>query len=265
MGKIIAVSTNKGGSGKTSLVTNLAGALAQAKGKKVLIIDTDGQGNTSLAFGLNPNELKRTIYDVLMGSCSPEEAIVSVGSGVDILPSNSDMDFFDIEVLTNTERLDNPFYLLKSALKTIADNYDYVFIDTPPSLGLIAGNVMTYAETVIIPFQPELFAVRGLVRLVETVNDFKSAHNPKLSVLGVVGMMVDARTGLHKEMLQQAKMYCEDKSIRLFDTVIPKSIKFASATAYAGKPAVWVEKSHLLVHAYYDLLNELLEGDDDNE
>ena len=260
MGKIIAVSTNKGGSGKTSLVTNLAGVLGLKK-KKVLIIDTDGQGNTSMAFGLNPSDMNPTIYDVLMGKIKPEEAILNVGYKVDLLPSNSDMDFFDIEVLTNVERVKNPFYLLKNALGNIADSYDYIFIDTPPSLGLVAGNVLTYADTVIIPFPPELFAVRGLVRLVDTVNDFKEGYNPGLTIKGVVGMMVDSRTSLHNEMLVQAMAYCGSQDIKMYDTFIPKSIKFASATAYSGKPAVWVDKKNPLVNSYTKLLNEIIKGD----
>lgn len=263
MGKVIAVSTNKGGSGKTSLTTNLAAAIATKHKKKVLIIDIDGQGNASLAFGLNPIELKTTIYDVLVGDSTPEEAIVNVGPGVDILPSNSDMDFFDIEVLTNFKPgSGNPFFMLKEAMGRFQDNYDYVFIDTPPSLGLVVGSVLVYADEVIVPFVPEVFDVKGLVRLLETIKDFKKKHNPRLSVRGVVGTMVDSRTNLHTEMLQQAKDYLGTKDIQMYQNYIPRTIRFASATAYTNMPAVWSDKSNAIVGSYFKLAKEIIKGDD---
>lgn len=260
MGKVIAISTNKGGSGKTSLVTNIAGVIGLKK--KVLIIDTDGQGNTSLAFGINPNKLDPTIYDVLMGEAKPEEAIINVGHNVDILPANGDMDFFDIEVLTDLKKsAGNPFFLMKKALGSLSDKYDYIFIDTPPALGLVVGSVLVYADEVIVPFIPTLYDVKGLVRLLGTIEDFKQKYNPNLSVRGVVGTMVESRTTLHTEMLEEAYKYCSSKGIKLYDNVIPRSIKFSAATAYDGKPAVWAEANNPLVRSYFKLTREITKGD----
>lgn len=256
---IISVQNNKGGLGKTSLVTNIAGVLSE-QGNRVLIIDTDGQGNVALTFGVKPDELSFSIYDVLIDNYDPKGAIKNVSDNLDILPSNSDMDFFDMEVLTNVrKKYKNPFYLLRNNLRGLSEEYDYIIIDSPPSLGLIAGNIFSYTDYVVIPFQPELYAVRGLLRLKETVESFRESHNPNLSILGVTGMMIDSRTSLHKEMMTQAKDYLTENNITLFETVIPRSIRFASSVAYENKPAIFVDKNNNLVNAYYELTSEILE------
>lgn len=258
MADIYAISMNKGGVGKTSLVSNLAGAIGKQTGKKVLIVDTDGQGNTSIAFGLNPNNFENTIYDVLMGSITAEVAIIKTEHNVDILPSNADMDFFDFDVLTNKDDYPKPFFLLKEALADIKDDYDYIFIDTPPSMGLVAGNVLACADKVIIPFVPETFAVQGLIRVVKAINGFKAKDNPDLEIAGVLGMMVQGGTVIHSQMLQQARRYCTENNIHIYETTIPKSIRFANSTAYEGKPAVWTDSNNPIVGAYYELLNEVI-------
>ena len=259
MERVIAINNNKGGQGKSSLVSNLGGVLGKEYNRRVLLIDTDGQGNTALAFGLNPDEFKNTLYDVIFGKVKPEEAIISVGYGVDILPSNSDMDFFDIDILTDKKRFPSPFTVLKDKLGTLAKDYDYVLIDTPPSMGLLTGNVLAFTDEVLIPFVPELFAVKGLVKIVNKVAEFRDRYNPKVKIAGVIGMMVESRTSLHSELLQDARKFTSDQAIPMFDTFIPKSIRFASATAYEGQPAVWTAKSNPIVGAYYELANELFE------
>jgi chromosome partitioning protein len=259
MAVIYAVSMNKGGVGKTSLVTNLAGAIGKKMNKKILIVDTDGQGNSSLAFGLNPNDLENTIYDVFMGDCEAEDAIINVGFNVDLLPANDDMNFLDFDVLTNIKQYEKPFHMLKEALKDIKDSYDYIFIDTPPSMSLVAGNVLVASDKVIIPFTPETFAVKGLIRVIKAINEFKAKDNPKLEVQGVVGMMVQSGTVLHSEMLQQARRYCIENNITMYETIIPKSIRFANSTAYEGKPAVWTDASNTIVGAYYELMKEMFD------
>ncbi|AQX56541.1 chromosome partitioning protein ParA [Priestia flexa] len=250
---------NKGGVGKTSLVTNLAGAITKQMKKKVLIIDTDGQGNSSIAFGFKqPNDFEYTIYDVLMGEKNAKDVIIEVSPHLHILPSNKDMNFLEFDILPNLHQYGEPFKLLTRHVVGIQDQYDYIFIDTPPSMGLVAGNVLAIADKVIIPFAPETFGVNGLINVIEGVSDFKKKENPSLEIAGVVGMMLDSRTSLHGELIKQARQYCFEHDINMCDTVIPKSIRFANATAYDGKPATWSDSNNPIVKAYYELLEEVL-------
>lgn len=257
MTEVISVLSNKGGTGKTSFTTNLAGVLSADS--RVLIIDTDGQGNSSLAFGVPPNSLTRTLYNVIAEGLDVNEAILNVEENIDILPSNADMNFIEFEILPNIKKYDKPFELLKEVLSDIEQYYDYVIIDTPPSMGLVAGNVLTASDSVVIPFVPETFAVQGLTRVIQAIQDFKGTHNNKLHVRGVVGMMVDSRTNLHNETLEQAREWCSNNGITLFNTVVPKSIRFASSTAYLSKPATLTDKSNSIVKAYYKIKKEMFE------
>lgn len=258
MAEIYAISMNKGGVGKTSLVSNLAGAITKNLKKRVLIIDTDGQGNTGIAFGLKPQEFENTVYDVFLGESSVEKAIVSINEYLDVLPANNDMNFLEFDILPKIQQYEKPFNLLKRALEEVKDSYDLIFIDTPPSMGLVAGNVLAAADKVIIPFVPEMFAVSGLIRVIEAIEDFKAKENPTLEVAGIVGMMVDSRTTLHSEMLQQARRYCVENDLTLYETIIPKSIRFANSTAYEGKPATWTDYNNSIVAAYFELMKEVI-------
>ncbi|MCD4839752.1 ParA family protein [Neobacillus sedimentimangrovi] len=260
MAVIYTVSTNKGGSGKTSLVTNLAGAITKKLNKKVLIIDTDGQGNSSIAFGMKqPNDLEYTIYDVIMGDKKAEEVLWEVTPQLHIIPANKDMNFLEFDILPHLSKYGNPFTLFKRAFEGLIDNYDYVFLDTPPSMGLVQGNALALADKVIIPFAPETFGVNGLINIVEGVTDFKNNHNPNLKIEGVVGMMVKTRTWLHSALLQEARKYCMENGINMYETIIPDSIRFANATAEEGIPATWTKvKKNDVVNAYYDLLKEMI-------
>lgn len=257
MAKVWSISTNKGGVGKTSLTTNIAGLLS-LEGFKVLIIDTDNQGNVALSFGKNPDNYDKTLYDVMVDNFPAKEAVVNVHENIDILPSNDDMSFIDIDVLTEREKYPRPFLLIKEACDSLRDEYDYILIDTPPNIGLIQGNVLTFTDRVLIPFQPETYSQRSLMKMLTAVKKFRK-HNPGLSVLGVVGTMVDSRTSLHLEMLQKLKELCIKEEIKCYDTIIPRSIRFASSVAYEGKPATLANKSQPLVIAYSELLTEIKE------
>lgn len=248
---------NKGGVSKTSLVTNISGVLSQDN-KKVLIIDSDGQGNASMAFGLNPNNIEDTLYDVLVGDKSLKDVMIEVDENIDIVPSNNDMNFLEFDILPNVKEYQDPFALLKKKVEKVRDDYDYILIDTPPSMGLVAGNVLATADKVIVPFAPEMFAVTGLIRVIEAINDFKEKQNPSLDIEGVVGVMVDSRTKLHTEMLEQANKYCESNGIKMYDTIIPKSIRFANSFAYEGKPATLTDFRNHLVMSYFDLTKEMV-------
>lgn len=259
MCKVISACMNKGGVCKTSIITNLGAAIiATRPDKRVLIIDMDAQGNAAMAFGTNPGTFELSVYDVLTGSCGPREAIVNLATNLDMIPSNSAMNFFAFDVLRNIAKYPNPFALLRNVIDQLRDSYDYILVDTPPSLELIAGNVLTATDYVLIPFTPEKYAVHGLIHVVDAVEDFRKSHNPSLQIAGIVGAMVDTRTTLHSEMLQQARAYCARNELKMMDTIVTRSIRFANATAYDEQPAVWVDAGHPIVAAYFELLEEVL-------
>ncbi|MGR6001761.1 ParA family protein [Bacillus cereus] len=258
MTKIISISQNKGGVLKTSLVVNLSGIFAM-KGKKVLIIDTDNQGNALISFNKNPDMCQYTLYDVLVDRLPVQHAIITVHENIDVLPSNDDMSFFELDVLPEITKYPTPFGLLKDAMKDAMKEYDYIFIDTPPNLGLVQANVLEFASDVIIPFQPEVYSMRSLAKMVSTIDKFKSKTNANLNILGVVPTLYDRTTTLHEDVLQECRKFCLQYDIKIFDTIIPKSIKFAKAIAYEKKPATLLKKKDRVVNLYVDLANELLE------
>src|SRR5699024_9802042 len=240
---------------------------------RVLIMDTDNQGNSYLSFGGNPDELDDSMYDVLMGTADFENAKVKISDYLDVLPSNDAMEFFDLDVLTNIQKYPYPFLFLKEVLKNIRDEYDYIIVDTPPNLGLIQGNVLTAVDEVIIPFQPEVYSMRSLVKMLDVIESFREKHNKDLKVNGVVATLVDMRTNLHKDILEQAREYCKERHVRMFETVIPKTIRFASNIAYNSSPLEEEKKEGKLAkrrrkqkekaqdefHNYYrNLLGEML-------
>lgn len=256
MARKIAISTNKGGVLKTSITTNLAGVLAKKK-EKVLIIDTDNQGNTSLTFGRNPDQFTNTLYDVLVDGLNPKYAIVNVYKNIDILPSNRDMSFFELDVLTQLDKYKDIFYLLHHTIQKIEHNYDYILIDTPPNLGLVQGNVLTAVDEVLIPFQPENYSMRSVIDILDSIKRFKKENNPSLKVIGIVATLVDLRTTLHTEILEECRKFCYQNDLPMLDVIIPKTIRYATSVAYNRLPATLVEKKTELVKAYYDLEREI--------
>ena len=281
MTKIISTAINKGGVGKTTLISNIVGSLSPKKETissklislvsnffssqksktndfpKILVIDTDGQGNLSLSFNLVPENIENTLYDVLVGSIPINESIIPINDNIDMIPSNSDMSFIEFDILPKLSTYKEPFKLLKNALDPIKDDYDYIFIDTPPAMGLIVGNVLCTSTDVIIPYVPEVFAVNGLIRIQSSIEEFSESFNPNLNIAGVIGMMVDSRTTLHQDMLQQARTHCFEQNIHMFNTVIPKSIRFANSNRH-GIPAVWSNEKNHLIDSYFDFLDELI-------
>src|SRR5699024_9025407 len=279
MTKIISTAINKGGVGKTTLISNIVGSLSPKKETissklislvsgfvsnfssnnndksdkfpKILVIDTDGQVN------LGPENIENTLYDVLVGSIPINDAIIPINENIDMIPSNSDMSFIEFDILPKLSTYKEPFKLLKNALDPIKDDYDYIFIDTPPAMGLIVGNVLCTSTDVIIPYVPEVFAVNGLIRIQSSIEEFSESFNPNLNIAGVIGMMVDSRTTLHQDMLQQARTHCFEQNIHMFNTVIPKSIRFANSNRH-GIPAVWSNEKNHLIDSYFDFLDELI-------
>lgn len=251
----MAISTNKGGVLKTSLTTNIAGVLSDKK--RILIIDTDNQGNVLVSFGVNPDTIETSLYDVLMGAAKVEEAIINVHKNIDVLPSNDDMSFLEFDVLRDSERFQNPFDLLNQVAGHLKSDYDVILIDTPPNLGLVQGNVLSFADEVLIPFQPEGYSMRSLIKILEFISEFKEDINPNLKIRGIVGTIVDSRTTLHSEVLQECRKFCLENEYKVFDTVIPRTIRFASSVAYDGKPATLTDRNNPLVQAYYELTEEV--------
>lgn len=257
MAKVIAISTNKGGVLKTSSVTAIAGVLAKL-GYKVLIVDTDNQGNAALSFGKNPDEFRTTIYDVMADGLVPHDPIVNVFKGIDLLPANDELAFLEFDVLRNPGKYPKPFNLLKPAIELLKPDYDYILLDTPPNLGLTQGNVLAAVDEVLIPFQPEYYSMRSLMKIMNAIQEFKEDHNPDLTIRGIFATLVNSQTVLHSEVLQECRQYCLKKGITLFDTVIPRSVKFATSVAYENLPGtLGKDKKHKAVQAYFELVEEM--------
>jgi len=251
MAEIIAVSNNKGGILKTTTVVNLAGVLSR-KGKKVLIIDADSQDNVVLSFNLNPDEYDTGLVDVLTGKVEVDKAIVNVYENIDVIPSTFDMTGFEFEVLNKLDKYPKPFKLLKDAMSKLTKEYDYILIDTPPSLGLVVGNVLNYADKVLVPFVPETYSKRSLMKVLTTIKHFAVNQNPNLKIIGIFPTLVREHTKLHRKVLQEVKEYAEYADLKMFKTDIPVSIRYASSIDEHHVPATLDDTTSAGVH--YDLL-----------
>lgn len=245
MPRVIAVSTNKGGVLKTTTASNLAAVLAK-HGQRVLMVDTDNQGNAALQFGINPDQMQLTVFDVLTNRAKAADAIIKLpyhGVLLDLLPANDDMTYLEHDIWFNHSPNDpSPYLRLQEALAPIMHRYNYVIIDTGPSLGLATGNALAAADSVLIPFQPETNSMRSLLKIMNAIAEYR-ALNPKLSILGVVATLVDKRTTLHKDVLQECREFCESQGVRMLDTVIPKMIRFAASVHYHDRPASLQEET----------------------
>lgn len=265
MAKVICINNNKGGVLKTTTTTNLAGVLAN-EGKKVLIVDADNQSNVAITFGKRPETFRTSLYDVLVDKLPAEDAIIPVHENIDILPSNRDVASFEFDVLTEIDKYPEPFYLMTDALDHLRKVYDYILIDTPPSLGLMNYNVFTFSDGVIIPYAPELFSMRSLVEVIEVINKCKDKFNPNLSIYGVLRTLVDTRTNLHSSVIQDTNKFAYEKGIHVFDTVIPSTIQFSNSVMYNQIPATLLpDKKRDKAVLYYELWEELAKYLEKNE
>ena len=254
----IAIYARKGGVNKTTATVNIAGILAQ-QGKRVLLIDSDAQGNVAGSFGLNTNKLEYTLYDVLLNNTPAKQAIINVADNIDLLPSNYDMDNFEFD-LGRSNKFNNPNVVLKYRLGDLEKDYDYVLIDTPPALNTIVRNVLMYVDSILNPMLDEPYSVTGIVSLYREIEKIKE-DNKRLEILGIFNVMVDSRTTLHKQLQEQLQSWADGNDVYVFKTHIPKSISFANATAYSALPATLQEpyKSNKAVKAYYTLTEEIKE------
>ena len=252
MGKTIAIANQKGGVGKTTTSINLSASLA-AKGKKVLVIDTDPRGNTTSGFGVEKNDLDNTVYELMLSECSIKECILNdVIDGVSIIPSNVNLAAAEIELIG----VDRKEYILKREVEWIKDGFDYIIIDCPPSLSMLTINAMTTADTVLVPIQCEYYALEGLSQLIHTINLVKERLNPDLDIEGVVFTMYDSRTNLSMQVVENVK---SNLSQKVFQTLIPRNIRLAEAPSY-GMPINAYDPKSAGAEAYMQLAEEVING-----
>ena len=224
MGRVISVANQKGGVGKTTTTVNLSTLLAK-KGKKVLLIDTDPQGNATSGLGIT-KELEYSVYDILVGDTTFDETVQETAiKNLKVCPSNISLAGAEVELVSMMSREQR----LKEKLDLVKDQYDYILIDCPPSLGLITLNAFTASDSVLIPVQCEYFALEGLGQLLNTVNLVKKHLNKNIEIEGALLTMYDARTNLSNQVVKEVKKYFEDK---VYKTVIPRNVRLSEAPSY---------------------------------
>ena len=255
MGRIIAVANQKGGVGKSTTAINLSACLAE-RGKKVLTIDIDPQGNTTSGLGVDKNSTENTLYELLLNEAEIENTIVKdVVQNVDLIPSNINLSGAEIELVG----IDEKEYILKKIIDKVRDNYDYIFIDCPPSLGMLTINSLTAVDSVLIPIQCEYYALEGVSQLMGTIKLVKSRLNPNLDIQGVVLSMFDGRANLSIQVVDEVKRYFKGS---VYTTLIPRNVRLAEAPSH-GKPVIYYDSKCKGAVAYMELAEEFIDLEED--
>jgi chromosome partitioning protein len=250
MTRILAVTNQKGGVGKTTTSVNLAASLAQS-GMRVLLVDLDPQGNATMGSGIDKRNLKATVYQVLLGLATAESVRQkSEAGGYDVIPANRDLAGAEVELV----ELENRETRLKAALETLAEAYDFILLDCPPSLNLLTLNALVAADAVVIPMQCEYYALEGLSDLVNTIKKVRQHLNPKLEIEGLLRTMFDSRNTLALQVSAQLEQHFGDK---VYSTVIPRNVRLAEAPSF-GVPAVNFDSACRGSQAYVELAGEIL-------
>ena len=249
MAKTISILNQKGGVGKTTTAVNLA-ACVGAAGKRVLLADIDPQGNSTSGFGVSKRRTEKSSYDLLMGSAGARETIIHTDYQVDLIPANMDLAGAELELIEREKRES----VLKKALAIVGDDYDYVFLDCPPSLGIITLNALTASDTFLVPIQCEYYALEGLSQLMATARKIKQLYNPYLELEGVLLTMYDGRLNLTQQVTAEVKKFFPGK---VYDTVIPRNVRLSEAPSY-GQPVIYFDKSSRGAAAYTALAGEFL-------
>lgn len=294
----IALINNKGGSAKTTTAINIAGAYASKfPDRKVLIAETDGQGNATSSFNLKAKAFENSMYDVFLGNYQPEDVIVNAFQNIDIIPANGDMNFVEFDLMAtyeiinsknihsllssmnyndikemspnefhqfindNTEKglTDNYFNMIDGKFDEVDKKYDLIIFDTPPEVKAITSSVLSIADKVIIPYEPDSYSIEGVVNILGRVASIKENYNPNLEIAGILAVKVKDRTNLHVEVRNRMMKYCLRRNIYYFESEIPNSITFASSTSFKGLPATITVKDNKFVQSYYDLIDEMIE------
>lgn len=252
MGKIISIANQKGGVGKTTTAINLAASLAVLE-KKVLVIDADSQANTTSGLNFSPNnEEKRTLYEVMIGAISAEDALIQTEmTNLHMMPSHINLVGAEVELLDMDQRES----ILRKAIEPIRDNYDYIIIDCSPSLGITTINCLVASDSVIIPVQPEFFALEGLGKLLQTIRLVQNELNPGLNIEGFLVTMFDGRTKVHSQVVNELREHFKEL---VFRTVIQRNIRLSEAPSH-GKPIVLYDVMCPGTNNYLNLAKELLE------
>ena len=252
MGKVMAIINQKGGVGKTTTAVYLAACLAY-KGKSVLLIDSDAQGNATSGLGVDKNEVKLSTYDCLVDDKKIKEAIIKTKyKNLSVLPSSQNLSAAEIELGYEDERE----FFVKKAIAHIKNDYDFIIIDSPPALGLLTINIMTASDTVLIPIQCEYYALEGLAQLITTIKTIRKSLNKSLNIEGILATMYDKRTNLSEQVYNEVKEHFPDKT---YQTVIPRSVRLSEAPSF-GEPIIKYDITSSGAEAYFALAREVIKN-----
>ncbi len=252
MGKLVAVTNQKGGVGKTTTAVNLAASLG-ARGKRVLLVDVDPQGNATSGLGVNKREINSSSYELLISDGKPEEIIIKTPfRNVDILPSHMNLAGAELELVDMPDRVSR----LKLGLLPIKANYDFIIMDCPPSLGLLTLNALTACDSILIPIQCEYYALEGLSQLISTVRQVKRLYNAGIEIEGVLLTMYDGRLNLTLQVVEEVKRFFPKKVYR---SVIPRNVRLSEAPSF-GQPVGYYDKGSRGAMAYDELAGEFLDN-----